>query len=407
MIRRKTILLFVVVLLISECCKTSSPEKHDEGPFEVRVLTPSWQPVGGVTITGGIDWTTFRVETDTNGIAVLPGSAYGQGVLIYKNNFFPRFIESISPSSYLIAQTPKQLRLIGDIAGWSIRFDSSTIITVDYQGGYHVYSYSDQGISEMASAQIPSTIRDTQVHGDTLWFSTHEDGIYVYSLENPLNPLQLFHLDIPGYLGKFALKDGIVVVGSRSGPNPLRVYSYDTSGAFQEIAQFGYYSVEDIAFIGNYLIVVSMTFYNGLPGIYDLKDPANPSFVYEGVEPNYRYGFLYNNYVILVPESDPDLFKEDTVYKLIDLFDPAKLLAIGFFSADSRLLKIINDTAAVGRYNEWSGAISVLSGNITQGFRTVAITTDNPFSQSMFHQFEGCNPPYFIIGEQLWKLEER
>jgi hypothetical protein len=407
MIRRKIILLFVVVLLISECCNSSSLKKHDEGPFEVRVLTTYWQPLGGVTITGGIDWTTYRVETDSNGMAVLPGSAYGQGALIYKNNFFPRFIKSISPSSYKIAQTPKQLKLIGDITGWSIRFDSSTIITVEYGGGYHVYSYNDQGIYEMASAQIPSTIRDTQVHGDTLWFSTHDDGIYVYSLENPLNPQQLFHLDIPGYYGKLAIKDGIVVVGNRFDPNPLRIYSYDTSGAFQEIAQFGYYAVEDMAFIGNFLIVVSMTFYDGLPGIYDLKDPANPSFVYEGVEPNYRYGFLYNNYVILVPESFPDLTEGDAVYKLINLFDPARLLAIGFFPADSLLLKIINDTTAVGGYNSGSGAFSVLSGNITQGFRTVAITTDNPFIPSKLHQFGGSYPPYFIIGDQLWKLEER
>jgi hypothetical protein len=407
MARRLIILLSVVVLLISECCKTSSSEKHDEGPFEVRVLTPYWLPVAGVTITGGIDWTTYSVETDSNGIAVLPGSAYSQGALIYKNNFFPRYIESLLPSSYLIAQTPQQLRLIGDIAGWSIRFDASTIITVDYQGGYHVYSYNDQGISEIASAQIPSTIRDTQLHGDTLWFSTHEDGIYVYSLENPLNPQQLFHLDIPGYYGKFALKDGIVVVGQRYDPNPLRVYSYDTSGASQEIAQFGYYAVEDMAFIGNYLIVASMTFYNGLPGIYDLSDPTNPSLIYEGVESNYRYGFLYNNYVILVPESDPDSTKEDTVYKLINLYDPARLLDTGFFSADSRLLKIINDTTALGRHNVWSGAISILSGDITQGFWTVAISTDNPFVQVPFHEFEGSYPPYFIIGEQLWKLEER
>jgi hypothetical protein len=407
MIRKKIILLFVVVLLISECCKTSSPEKHDEGPFEVRVLNQYWQPVAGVTISGGIDWTTYRIETDSNGIAVLPGSAYGQGALIYRNNFFPRFIDSITSSEYLIQNTPKQLKLIGDIAGWSIRFDSSTIITVDYNGGYHVYSYNDQGISEMASARIPSSIRETQVHGDTLWFSTHDDGIYVYSLEDPFNPQQLFHLDIPGHPGKFVLKDEIVVVSYLFYPNPLRVFSYDASGAFQEISQFGYYDVQDMAFIGNYLIVVSMTFYNGLPGIYDLSDPTNPSFIYEGVEPNYRYGFLYDNYVILFPESNPDSTEEDTVYKLINLYDPAKLLDTGFFSADSRLLKIINDTTALGRHNVWSGAISILSGNITQGFWTVAISTDNPFSQLSLHQFEGCYPPYFIIGEQLWKLEER
>jgi len=395
----------MIILLISGC-------EDNRGQFRVKIVSPDLQPVEGATITGGLDWEYFQVQTDSRGIAILPGFALKYDALIYRNNFFPKSVHlalsahTLMPYTYIIEPTPKQFKLIGSVEGWGILFDSETLVTVDYQGGYHVYSYSDQGITEIASAQIPTSIKDTQLHGDTFWFSTHSDGIYVYSLADPLNPQQLFHLDIPGSLGKFALKDGILVTGTPWYHDPLRIYTYDTSGEFHEIAQFGNYYAKKMAFIDDYFVIFNS--YDSLPAVYDFHDPSNPYLVYNGVEPDYWHGFLYKNYLVLVPKSD--LLSEETNYKLIDLSDPTNPTTNGFFSADSRLFKIINDSTAMGRYHGWAEAISILSGNITQGFKTVAISTDNPFLPFFllkFHEFEGCFPPYFIIGEQLWKLEDR
>ena len=391
----------MVILLISGCGKEQDEIGPPEGQFEVKVLSSFGQTVEGATIEGGIDWEHFQVQTDSMGIAILPGSALGQGALIYRNNFFPQHVQSLSPTIYFITHTPKQFRFIGDIAGWAIRFDAGTLITVDYHGGYHVYSYNDQAIIEIASAEIPKCIRETQLHGDTLWFSTHDDGIYVYSLENPLNPQQLFHLDIPGYLGSFALKNEIIVVGNPWDRDLLRVYSYNTSGECQEIANFGNCFALKMAFISDYLIVVNYP--DNLPAVFNLQNPAEPYPVYNGVEPDFASGFLFRNYLILIPLRE--LIGETTHYKLVDLSDPTNPLTTGYFSADSRL-EIINDTTAIGRYYSYSGAISVLSGGITWGFKTVAIITDDTFLQSFLHEFEGCAPPYFIIGKRLWKLED-
>jgi hypothetical protein len=402
MSRKKLILLSFVILLILGCCDEEDKTGPAEEEFEVKVLSSLMQPVAGATIEGGIDWEHFQVQTDISGIAVLPGYARGQAAIFYRNNFFPRRVDSLSPTIYFITCTPKQFKLIGDIAGWAIRFDAGTLITVDYHGGYHVYSYNDQAIIEIASAEIPKCIRETQLHGDTLWFSTHDDGIYVYSLENPLNPQQLFHLDIPGYLGSFALKDEIIVVGNPWDRDLLRVYSYNTSGECQEIANFGNCLVVKMAFISDYLIVVN--YYDNLPAVFNLQNPAEPYLVYNGVEPDFWSGFLFRNYLILIPLWE--LIGETTHYKLVDLSDPTNPLTTGYFSADSRLLEIINDTTAIGRYYSSSQAISVLSGGITWGFKTVAIITDDTFLQSFLHEFEGCAPPYFIIGKRVWKLED-
>jgi hypothetical protein len=399
MLRIKVISIITVILLASGCGEISS----SKGQFEVRVLSSSSGfPVAGATISGGIDWTAFEVKTNDEGIALLPGSARGEWARIYKNNFFPYHVESLSPTHYFIKPTPKKFKLIGDISGWSIRFDSGTIITVDYQGGYHLYSYNDQGIIEIASAQIPKCIRETQLHGDRLWFSTHDDGIYVYSLEDPFQPVQLFHLAIPGYLGSFAMKDSIIVVGNPWDNDSVRVFNYNTNGDFQEIARFGNHLIEKMAFIGNYLVILN--YYDCLPVIYDLKDLANPCLIYKGVEPEYWYGFLFRNYLVLIPNLD--FINETTTYKLINLSDPAHPSTSGFFSADSKLFEIVDDRIAIGRYYLWTGATSVLIGDINQGFKTIAIITDHPWVQIFLHESEGCAPPYFIIGERLWKLED-
>jgi hypothetical protein len=143
-----------------------------------------------------------------------------------------------------------------------------------------------------------------------------------------------------------------------------------------------------------------------MPAVYDIEDPSSPYLVYGGTEPDYLHGFLYGNYLIFVHQSDFDPGEEETVHKLIDLSDPRHPSTVGNFTADAQVFKIINDSTAMGKFNVWTGAVSILDGSLAQGFKTIAVITDNPFSQVPFHQFEGCAPPFFIIGECLYKLEE-
>jgi len=402
---RKIFFFCLIILVFSGC-------EEGQGHFKVKIVFPNWQPVEGAWIEGGIDWDAFGAQTDSAGIAVLPSGALGEWALVFRNNIFPKGIilrlspHYFSPSTYVIDPTPKQLRWIGNVEGWSISFEPGSLTTVDYHGVYHVYTYDDSGILEIASAQLPSSIRDTQLHGDILWFSTHDEGIYVYFLANPLSPQLLFHLNIPGYIGKFALKDGTIVVASRGNSEPIRVFSYDTSGGFQEIAQLGSHLVKDMEFRENFLVVVGSSYDNGLPAVYDLQDPANPVLIHESSGTEYRWGFLYGNFLILKPDQSFDSLEEEIIFKRIDISDPAHPTPSALFPADSNLFQIINETTALGRYYVWTGAISVLSGDITSGFQTIAIITDNTWLQSSLHEFEGCAPPYFIIGENLYKLED-
>jgi len=400
---KKLIFLIIIISLYSGC-------EDSIGQFKVKVVTPNRQPVEGVTVEGGIDWESFQVKTDSRGIAILPSFAFNYDALIYKNNLFPKRIDLsrfpfyLPQNTYIITPTPEQLKPIGDVEGWSIQFDQGILVTIDYQGGYHVYSYSSQGVLEILYIQLPaSAIRDTQLRGNTLWFSTHDDGIYVYSLVDPFDPQQLYHLNIAGYLGKLAINDWVVVVGSGFDREVLRVYSYNTSGEIQELSRFGNHLGVNLNFRDDYLIVLD--YHDNLPAVYDLHDPANPFLVYNGIEPDYWHGFLYENYLILRPKWE--LVGEKTNFKIIDLSDPANPSTAGFFYADAQITQIIDENTAIGRYHIYSGATSILRGNIASDFKTTAIVTDNPWVQNFLHQFEGCSSPFFIIGKRLYKLEEQ
>jgi hypothetical protein len=287
---------------------------------------------------------------------------------------------------------------VGDAAGKAIRFDSGTLLTVGYTGDYHVYSYNDQGVSEISSAQLARTVKETKLRGDTLWLTAHEDGIYAYSLQNPLEPQQLLHLDISGYLGPFALKDTIIAVGEPLYPGPLRIFCYTSDGQCQEVSSVRNYFVRQMVFLSDYLVLVGRS--ESLPTVFDLQDPANPRLVYNGLEWECETGFLFGDSLILAPRYG---HAHGTIgYRILGLSDPSSPASAGVFSADSWLTAIINDSLAAGSYYFRPLSVSILSGDFSAGFQTAAIVYE-----AYVDQLGRCAPPYFVMGGGFYKLENR
>jgi hypothetical protein len=392
---KRALLLGMFAFLIAGCGKKGTSPKE---LFEVKVVGTEGRPVAGATIEGGMDWDFFHVKTDDRGIATLPGQAEGKRAEIYKTNYFPHIVQSLSATQYTLNSTPRQFRRIGDATGKAIRFDSGALLTIAYTGDYHVYSCGDQEISEIASAQLARNVKETKLRGDTLWFSTHQDGIYAYSLQNPLDPQQLFHLDISGYLGPFALKDTIIAVGDPWDPGPLRIFSYTTDGQCRELSSVRNYFVRQMVFSSNYLILVGGS--ESLPTVFDLQDPANPRLVYNGLEWESETGFLFGQNLILVPRYGHAVGTVD--FRMLNLSDPSHPISAGEFSADSWLTEIVCDSLAVGSYYFRRSSVSVLTGDLSHGFQTAAIVYE-----AYADGFGGCDPPYFIMVSGLYKMEDQ
>lgn len=388
--------------LIAAGCQTSSTgDGPDEDSFMVTILKSSGGPLEGAVIEGGIDWEAFRAATDSAGRATLPGHAKRVKAMIHLNNYFPREVTLNWPYLYELAPTPKRLRLLGSIEGRAVRFTPGRLATVDYYGKYHLYAFDENGLVEIASADVPRTVKQAQLIGDTLWLSTHEDGVFAYSLADPEHPLEALHLDIPGNTPIFALKDSLIVVGNYNDQTSLGVYIFEPGGSFQETARFFDSYVSAIAFVDGYLIVTN--YYNSHPKVYGLSNPANPVLLYDDANPAYWSGFLFGHQYIQIPQWNQ--IAKNSVFGWLDLTNPAIPRSAGTVVADSRLVSIVDDTTAIGYYCAMGGALSVLKGSLASGFKTAAIISEDP--QYHLNEFGGCAPPYFVISNRLWVLEER
>lgn len=394
--------IFVIAIVIVTGCDKDNPINSGQ-PFQITIRSQDGEPVEGATVEGGIDWNFYQVQTNDVGVATLPGSARKQRAIIYKTNFLPNSVSAIEPSRYILNKTLKKLNLIGTVAGNAIKFTQGELITLDYGGTYHLYSYNDQNISEIYSHQLhdsATAIREMQLFGDTLWFTTHNSGVFVFSIQNPSSPVFLFRLSISGYLGPFTVKDSILVLGDPWEPGPLRVMVYNVTGEYQESSRMQNYFVRKMAKIGSAVIVFGNS--ESLPTVFDISEPSSPRILYNGLEWDYQSGFFYQRLALLTPKYGYGGDNIQLDYKVLDFTRPASPTQMNFFSADSWLTEIVSDSFAIGNYYYHTQTISVLNGSITSNFQTVATVSENTIDG-----VGGACPPYYIIGGRLWKLVDR
>lgn len=366
----------------------------EDGTFEVTIQDPGGTPLEAVQIEGGIDWDWYRVYTNSDGVAYVPERGYRQPAGIYKDNYLPMYIEELRSACYVISPTSHRFREIGEVKGNAVYFDAATIVTVD-GSTYYVYAYDDQSATQVSSDVLAASVNEFKLLGDTLWFSTHDDGIYAYSLENLSQPQFLIHVEIPGYLDVFAVKDSIIVVGPQYGAGALRIFSFDNTGGVQQLISISEFTTKAMEFIGNYLIVVGGE--QSMPTVFDLVDPTRPVLVYNHYEPNAYTGFIRDSMLIIVP--DPYVYG-DYVYKYADLSSPWSPFLQGSFTADAWLYDVINGEYAVGHCAGFRYG-SILSGHFDIGFTTIAILPDQ-----YYPLYGGSYPPYFLFDDRLWTLEE-
>jgi hypothetical protein len=391
----------LLCLVMSGCQTGPSAGEPTDNPFWVTVLKTSGDPLEGAVIEGGIDWESFEITTDSSGRAKLPGYARNYETIIHLDNYLPRSISLRWPYRYTLTPTPKILRLLGNVEGSLVRFTPGRLATVDYHGTYHLYAVDDNGLAEIASASVPRTVKQTRLIGDTLWLSTYDDGIFAYSLADPEHPVEQLHLDIPGTTPVFALHDNMIVVGNSGNVLALGVYLFEADGSFVEMSRLGDYYVSSIAFVEGYLVVSGYRDAN--PRVYSLDEPSHPVLVSGGAYAGYWSGFLYGHQYVQIPEWDQ--ITENTIYGRLDLSNPDVPLAAGTVRADSRLIGIVDDATAIGYYHTLGNALSVLKGSLTGGFQTVALISEDPHYD--LNEFGGCVPPYYVISNRLWVLEDR
>ncbi len=389
------VFLAVLVSLIFAC--DDKPSSPGNGAFVVWVNDPQGMPIAGAWISGGFDWDWYLVETNSAGWAMLPSTAAGYSADIYKNNYFSINIPELRRTRYTLEPTPWKFDEIGEIEGSLISIEPEMILTLDYLGKFRIYGYDDSHVTELSSTTLPGSVSRLKLYGDTLWYSTFQSGIYVYLIQNPYFPEQLYNLDIPGYSRSFAKKDTIIAVTQYG---IIEVFSYSSDSFITRLDSIGGVYSDYVTFSSDYLISLNYNAPN--PVIFDSGDPANIIEIYAGDFFTYGSGFMYGDKVIM-PEGDYRNFPKN--HLVLDLSDPADPTELPAIPAEGILTAIIDDSTATGRYSVFYNHYSIFHLNESDVFEAVAVISENNYGLYLENQgYEGVLPPFYVFDNKLYLM---
>jgi hypothetical protein len=395
---RSTIIIAALAFLICAC---DDDGYHPIGQFAVRVVdSGDSRPLAEARLHGGFDWEDFNVTTNSDGVAWLPNFAHEFTTTISRDDYFSIRVENIHSRTYAIGKTPLRLVSLGELHERenirAIRLRGDMLSTISYQGGYRVYEIGETGITELGAAQFESPVKDFKLFGDTLWYITHDSGVFVYTLEDLFAPRQLRHYDVSGYLLYFDRKDSLVAVGY----DDLRLYYCPPDGEARWLASLDMIGIRDAVLISDYLVVIG-DYPAAFVKVFDLTDPAHPDLIRDIIYADYDRVFLHGDSVVL-GSWEPSEYSGLYDYSVIDLSDPANPQTAYSFTADGRLVDIVDDTLAFGNYIFDGDALTVFRRDAEFDFHAIAIRSHHFY----YVEYGGASPPYFIIGRDLCKLTD-
>jgi hypothetical protein len=366
--------------------------------FRVRVIDQSGLPIEGASVSGGIDWDSYNVKTNSAGEALLPGSARGGWAMIYKNNYYTRSVSALSDDEYILNETPMELAEVDTISGTAVYFTDETIATIVYPGIYNVYDYNDQGVTQLVSIDLPGPVTHFRAYGNQLWMAIDGDGLYVYNVSGYTELIEICHLEIPGVLGIFCVIDSLIAVCGGSNNNVFQLYSYTYNGNYDLLDDLEGYYFRDMFQVSDYIIGTND--YENMPTVIDISDPHDIEVVYNGVLFGFNQAFHYGDSLITVAGNYYDS-QPTRVNLTFDMSEPADPRLAYSFIADGALEGFCDSLWAIGTYYYNLQSVAVFS-RVQTITTTVAI-----ISEEGYDTHNGNRPPYFIIGNKLWKLVDR
>ncbi len=304
------------------------PDPPPDEPFEVYVVDSAGMPLEGVSICGGIDWDAFDIPTGSDGRAVISGDFEGRSACLIKDQHYAEQVV-LCGGTFVLTPAPKVMRRIGPVTGKVVRFDEGRVVTLGYEGDYHVYSFGSGSVVQIASVKLDSSVRDFEFHGEILWCGAPDDkGVYVYSLHDPLNPELLGHLPIDGCITKLAVNGSCAAVHAYAdGAYPLRVFSYDQDWNLTLEWELEDFRGDVHGFVSQYLIFTIQDFHaTGGAGTgfssycaYDFSVPSSPMLSYFGFDNTCVWHGLFGNLYLTCNSFSPG---EAVSYYGYEISDP-------------------------------------------------------------------------------------
>ncbi|MBD3298650.1 MAG: hypothetical protein GF341_08355 [candidate division Zixibacteria bacterium] len=360
----RLIILSLAVVIVG--CGGDGPTEPEDG-ITVTVMSDTGVPIEGAQLSGGIDWDYYHVRTDSEGKATLPKPAAHWDTDIRAHNHFPQTVRVQDGFVYHLHKAEVELEQIGHVGGYIVKFTRDTILQLQYHGELTTLLYDETGVREVASAPVVQQRRRFELHGDTLWCSTFDTGVYAYDISDPTNPQQLLHIVSGENLGAIAVQDSLVAVAGGFSPHPVTLFAFRSDGTYETIAEWGDIYVAELEFHRDALIVYGNS--NDLVTVLDVSDPANPQQVYRWTDPYYWFAFREGDTIYPIPRTP--LSSHLYAYPILDVSEPAVPVWRPEIMSNGQMSAIVNDSLAIGTY-DYQPAILKRVPNRSR-FHTIAI----------------------------------
>ncbi len=391
-----------------------------EGGITVSVMSDTGVPIEGAQLSGGIDWDYYYVRTDSEGKATLPEQASRWDTYIRAHNHFPQTVRVQDKFVYHLHKADVELEQIGHVGGYSVKFTRDTILQLQYHGELTTLLYDETGIREVASVPIVPQRRRYELHGDTLWFSTFDAGVYAYNISDPTNPQQLLHIPSGENLGAIAVQDSVIAVAGGFSPHPVTLFAFRSDGTYETMSEWGNIYVAELEFHHNTLIVYGNS--NELVTILDISDPSDPRQMFRWTDPYYWFAFRQGDSIYPIPRTA--LSSQLYAYPILDMSEPGVPVWRPEITTNAQMSAIVNDTLAIGRYDDQRAILKCAPHR--NRFYTIAIAaplfTAIPFNGTFpdpgviyeagghsetttdFFQFTGIVDDYVLMEQYLYRI---
>ncbi|MCP4582753.1 MAG: hypothetical protein GY839_14175 [candidate division Zixibacteria bacterium] len=383
---------YIIILAVFVIITCGDSSTNIEETFTITVFDQDGVPVEGAWVQYNSCMMYFMVSTDLEGKAEIPEWARGLTVIIYKNNYYTNKVSEIYAGDYVINSTPRNLVEIGDLIGRPEYFDDDQIITLGFEGDYHVYEYTENSIDEVLSFQLPHNVGKASISGDTLYVAW-EETLFVYSIANFSTPQELYQLQFD-YSFDYVRQDSILFLAFWDSLYTLKLYNLQPDSEPELIREHEISTLGLLAIRSNYLYTLKLWGFS--MGIYDISDLDSIELVYTYDNYDYSKGMIKGDSLILIPRYynlNPD---DWYIYPVFSLADPSNPSFHGNLTADGSILDFVDDSLAVGYHVGGSSAIMEFDNG---HFQSRAVISED------WGQFEGYYPPYFVHGEKLVRLE--
>jgi len=327
------------------------------GEITIRIVSEDGTPVSMAQVTGGFDWDQFDAATDQEGYVHLPGFSRQWDTYIRAANHYPVVIRPRPNAVIKLDRTPTELKLVGNSDVFPVKFVRDTLIHLDYNGDLVTFLYNESGMTEVARAGLARLRKQAILRGDTLWYTTHEDGVYSYDIADPANPRLLAHLAIEGYLGPIAVVDSFVIVGRFANGDGIEVYRHQVDGTIDLVGEWRGRLVGNLNSKGDILLVSSWD--PATLTILSLDDPTHPREVFSWGNPYYSGGVPFGDSIVF--RAAVALYEEHFFNLVLDISNPLVPVWKEPFASQTQLMGLLSDTLCLGEY--W-GQPALLAGDL-------------------------------------------